>query len=267
MLELPELVDSHCHLDRLDLASYEGNFEAMLALAGARGVKHFLCVSVDMESFPKMLSLVEQHVGIFASVGVHPLYQEAGGEPDGAQLVALSRHPDVVAIGETGLDYFYAKGDTLWQQRRFVVHIQAARETRLPLIVHTRDARSDTLRLLRDEGGGDVVGVLHCFTEDVATAHAAIEMGFYISISGVVTFNNARELREVVRALPLERLLVETDSPWLAPMPYRGKQNEPRFVREVAQAVADLKQISLNELARQTSSNFFELFSKARRSE
>lgn len=260
----PALVDSHCHLDRIDLSAHGGDFAAMLATAKAAGVEHCLCVSVDMESFPAMLALVEQHRGLSASVGVHPLYRESA-EPTEEQLCRLAAHPRVVAIGESGLDYFYAKEDNSWQRQRFATHIRAARRTGLPLIVHTRGARADTLRLLREEGQGEVVGVLHCFTEDLEMARQAIDMGFLISISGIVTFNNAHQLREVVRALPLDRLLVETDSPWLAPVPHRGKQNEPCLVREVAQCVADLKRLSLDDLARSTSENFFRLFSKAAR--
>lgn len=258
------LVDSHCHLDRLDLAPYGGDFSALLAAAKEVGVEHLLCISVDMETYPAVQALAEAYDCISASVGVHPLYKESR-EPTASELIALAAHPKVVAIGETGLDYFYAKDDNAWQQARFAAHIQAARTTGLPLIVHTRGARTDTLRLLRDEGQGEVKGVLHCFTEDLSMAEAAMELGFYISISGIVTFNNAHELREVVRAIPLERLLIETDSPWLAPMPHRGKKNEPKYVREVAQCVADLKQVSVEALAAITRDNFFNLFSKARK--
>lgn len=265
MSSLP-LVDSHCHLDRLDLSPYDGDFAAMLRAAQDVGVGHFLCISVDMETFPAVRALAEAHERVFASVGVHPLYKDSR-EPDADELIALASHDRVIAIGETGLDYFYAKDDNAWQQARFATHIQAARATDLPIVVHTRGARADTLRLLRDEGQGEVKGVLHCFTEGLPMAEAAMELGFYISISGIVTFNNAHELREVVRALPLERLLIETDSPWLAPVPYRGKKNEPKYVREVAQCVADLKGVSVDELATATRDNFFRLFSKAKRVE
>lgn len=265
MTSLP-LVDSHCHLDRLDLAPYDGDFDAMLAAARTAGVEQMLCISVDMESFPQVRQLAERHDSIFASVGVHPLYREVH-EPEVDELLAQAAHAKVVAIGETGLDYFYAKDDNAWQQARFVTHIRAARASQLPLVVHTRGARADTLKLLRDEGQGEVAGVLHCFTEDLPMAEAAMELGFYISISGIVTFNNAHELREVVRALPLERLLIETDSPWLAPMPHRGKKNEPKYVREVAACVADLKGVSVAELAAITRDNFFRLFSKAKRAQ
>jgi TatD DNase family protein len=194
---------------------------------------------------------------------VHPLYRDSR-EPTRAELVELAAHPRVVAIGETGLDYFYAKGDPSWQRDRFAEHIAAARETGLPLVVHTRDARDDTIAMLRDLGNGEVRGVMHCFTEDMAMAERAMELGFYISISGIVTFRNADALREVVRALPLDRLLIETDAPWLAPMPHRGKQNEPRYVADVARFVADLKQLPAPELVAITRDNFFSLFSKAR---
>lgn len=259
---LTGLVDSHCHLDRLKLDAYGGDFDALMAATAAAGVSHMLCIGVDLASFPQVRTLAERWPQVFASVGVHPLYRNAEAATL-MELKTLSAHPKVVAIGETGLDYLDDPVDAKEQQQRFATHILAARETGLPLIVHTRGAREDTLAMLREYGGGKVRGVLHCFTEDLATAEAAIKLGFYISISGIVTFRNAEALRDVVRALPLERLLIETDSPWLAPVPYRGKQNEPRFVSEVAQAVAALQGISPAELASATRKNFFRLFIKA----
>ena len=256
------LVDSHCHLDRLELDAYNGDFQALLAATRADGISHMLCISVDLETFPRVRELAEQHPDIHATVGVHPLYRESR-EPDAGELVRLAAHPRVVAIGETGLDYFYAKEDHDWQTARFVEHIRAARTAGLPLVIHTRGAKEDTLALLRSEGGGDVNGVLHCFTEDLDMARQAMALGFYISISGIVTFRNAEALRETVRQLPLERLLIETDSPWLAPIPYRGKPNEPRYVAKVAECVAQLKGVSVAELARVTRDNFYALFSKA----
>lgn len=256
------LVDSHCHLDRVDLSPYGGNFEAMLAAAHEAGVEHCLCISVDLESFPAVRAIAESHDTIHATVGVHPLYKESM-EPSVDELVKLADHPRVVGIGETGLDYFYAKEDNAWQRQRFVSHIHAARCSGLPLVVHTRGARADTLQLLEAEGGGEVSGVLHCFTEDLSMAEAAMKMGFYVSISGIVTFGSAANVRAMVRGIPLNRLLIETDSPWLAPVPYRGKKNEPKYVRETAQAIADIKGVSLAELARVTRDNFFTLFRKA----
>lgn len=259
---LTGLVDSHCHLDRLDLADYPGGLPELMAATAKAGVSHMLCIGVDLETFPNVLAVAEQFPQVHCSVGVHPLYQKSR-EPQAAELVTLAAHPRVVAIGETGLDYFYASEDNDWQRQRFAVHIDAARQTGLPLVIHSRGAREDTLAMLRDLGRGQVRGVMHCFTEDLAMAEKAIELGFYISISGIVTFRNADELRDVVRALPVERLLIETDSPWLAPVPYRGKQNEPRYVAEVARCVADLKQLSTTELVAISRDNFFTLFNKA----
>lgn len=261
-LPLPGLVDSHCHLDRLDLSRHNGDFHAMMACAEAAGVSHMLCIGVDLESFADVRALAEQWPNVYATVGVHPLYRDSR-EPDRAELVTLARHPRVVAIGETGLDYHYAKGDTDWQRRRFISHIEAARETGLPLVIHTRQAREDTLALLEQHGGGQVNGVLHCFTESLEMAERALEMGFYVSFSGIVTFANADSLREVVRALPLERILIETDSPWLAPVPHRGKSNEPAYVNEVARCVARERAMPVNELVDATRENFFRLFSRA----
>lgn len=256
------LVDSHCHLDRLDLKAYDGDFQALMAATEADGVSHMLCIGVDLETFPQVRELAERHDNIHATVGVHPLYKDSR-EPNASELANLAVHPRVVAIGETGLDYFYARKERDWQQVRFVEHIRAARDTGLPLVIHTRGAKDDTLALLRKEGQGEVRGVLHCFTEDLDMAEQAMDLGFYISISGIVTFRNAEALRDTVRQLPLERLLIETDAPWLAPVPHRGKPNEPRFVARVAECVADLKQIPVAELARITRDNFYTLFQKA----
>lgn len=257
-------VDSHCHLDRLNLEAHGGDFSAMMAATEEAGVSHMLCIGVDLETFPDVQALAEQYPHVFASVGVHPLYKESR-EPSVTELLERAVHPKVIAIGETGLDYFYAKEERDWQKRYFIAHIQAARETGLPLVVHTRGAKDDTLSLLREHGGGEVKGVLHCFTEDLDMAQQAIELGFYISISGIVTFRNAESLRDVVRALPIEKLLIETDSPWLAPVPFRGKPNEPRFVANVAECVAELKDVSVEQLGKITADNFFTLFSKAQR--
>lgn len=251
------LIDSHCHLDRIDVSAYDNGLEGALAAARARGVGHFLCIGIDLESLPAVLAIAERFDDVSASVGVHPLHLDAL-EPEIEELVRLSAHPKVVAIGETGLDYFYDKEHPADQQRRFIKHIEASRRTRKPLIVHTRDARADTIRLLKEEGAE--TGVFHCFTEDWDTARAALDLGFYISISGIVTFANAAALRDVVKKVPLDRLLIETDSPYLAPVPYRGKKNQPAYVREVAEAVAVLKGMSVDALGEQTSANFRQLF-------
>lgn len=256
------LVDSHCHLDKLDLAAYDGNLDAALQAAFDRHISHIVCIGIDMDNIQSVLTLAQQHEQVFATVGVHPLYRE-NREPTLDELVRVAAHPKVIAIGETGLDYFYAEGDLQWQRDRFVTHIRAARQVQLPLVIHTRGAKEDTLNFLREEGAGEIRGVMHCFTEDLDMAKRAIDLGFLISISGIVTFRNADELRAVVQALPLDRLLVETDAPWLAPVPHRGKSNEPKFVVEVAQKVAELKGVSLDVVAEQTTTNFFGLFTRA----
>lgn len=261
-MSVATFVDSHCHLDRLNLDAHGGDFAAMMAASEEAGVSHMLCIGVDLETFPNVQALAEQYPHVFASVGVHPLYKESR-EPSVAELLERAAHPKVIAIGETGLDYFYAKEERDWQKRYFIAHIQAARETGLPLVVHTRGAKDDTLNLLREHGGGEVKGVLHCFTEDLDMALQAIDLGFYISISGIVTFRNAQSLRDTVKALPIEKLLIETDSPWLAPVPFRGKPNEPRFVANVAECVAELKGVTVEQLGQITADNFFTLFEKA----
>ncbi len=250
-------IDSHCHLDRLDLAALNTDLSGALTAARERGVMHFLCIGVDLESLPGVLAVAEAYDDVSASVGVHPLHLDSL-EPEIERLVELAAHPKVVAIGETGLDYHYDKESPEDQQRRFRKHIEAARRTRLPLVVHTREARADTLRILREEQAGS--GVLHCFTEDWETAKAALDIGFYISFSGIVSFASARELRDVATRVPLDRLLIETDSPWLAPVPYRGKTNQPAYVVEVANTVAALRNIPVEELGQKTSENFRRLF-------
>lgn len=249
-------VDSHCHLDFPELAAQT---EEVLARMAANGVTHALCVGVNLPDFPRVKTLAETHPNLFASVGVHPDYTDTP-EPSVAELVALANHPRVVAIGETGLDYFRLKGDLEWQRERFRTHIRAAREAGKPLIIHSREAAADTLRLLREEKADEVGGVMHCFTESWEVAEAAMELGFYISFSGIVTFKNAEALREVARRVPLERMLIETDSPYLAPVPLRGKTNEPAYVRHVAEEIARVKGIDVAEVGRATSGNFFKLF-------
>lgn len=256
------LVDSHCHLDRVDLTPYQGDFAGLLKSAEESGVSHMLCVSIDLESYPQMLSLVEPYRQVSVSVGVHPCDQDRR-EPSVQELVELATHPRNVAIGETGLDYFRAEGDLAWQRERFRTHIRAAREAHKPLIIHTREARQDTIDILREEQAAEVGGVMHCFTETWEMARDALDLGFYISFSGIVTFRNAEDLREVARKVPLDRLLIETDSPYLAPVPHRGKPNEPRHVFHVADTVAGLRGISVDRLSQQTSDNFFALFKSA----
>jgi TatD DNase family protein len=253
-------IDSHCHIDFPDFTEGAG---PLLANMAAAGVSHALCVSVSLERLPGILALAEAHPNLYASVGVHPDHDDAA-EPDVATLVKLAGHGKVVAIGETGLDYYRQAREAVdWQRERFRVHIRAARESGKPLIIHTRNAAEDTLAILAEEGAGAVGGVMHCFTESQAVAEAALALGFHISFSGIVTFKNAADLREVARRVPLDRLLIETDAPYLAPVPHRGKRNEPAYVRHVGELIAELKGMSPDELAEATSRNFFRLFKPA----
>lgn len=249
-------VDSHCHLNFHELAD---NLDEILQNMRRNEVSHALCVGVDLENFPKILALAEQYPNIYASVGVHPDH-ESGAEPTKAQLVELARHPKVVALGETGLDYYRLKGDLEWQRERFRTHIRAAIEADKPLIIHTREAARDTLRIMTEEGAGQVGGVMHCFTENLEVAQAAIALGFYISFSGIVTFKSATIVKNVAMEIPLERMLIETDAPYLAPVPYRGKLNQPAYVKHVAEEIAGLRGISLQQVAETTTSNFHMLF-------
>ncbi|MEI7866744.1 MAG: TatD family hydrolase [Candidatus Methylumidiphilus sp.] len=253
------LIDSHCHLDRVDLKPYNGDFNHFVTETQATGIDHMLCVSISMEKWPAMMKMVEGFGTISASVGVHPNEQDCH-EPTMEELAGRATHPQVVAIGETGLDYFRSEGDLAWQHDRFRTHIRAARQTGKPLIIHTRDAKEDTLRILREEGADEVGGVLHCFTEDWDTARLALDLNFYISFSGIVTFKNATQIQDAARKVPADRYLVETDSPYLAPIPHRGKPNYPHHVRHVAEFVADLREISLATLAEQTTRNYWKLF-------
>lgn len=256
------LIDSHCHLDRLRLDKYEGRLEDAVEAAEQRGVQGMLCVGISLENREAVTAIAERYPRVVASVGVHPLDIESGlAKAD--ELQAWARHPKVVALGETGLDYYYSEDSKQSQQESFRIHLEAAAQARLPVIVHTRSAKEDTLRLIAEHGNQESAGVLHCFTEDWDMARRAVDLNYLISISGIVTFRNAEALRDVVRKLPLERLMVETDSPYLAPVPYRGKPNEPAYVREVAEYVAELKNVSYEELIHATSENFFRLFPKA----
>jgi len=251
----PRLVDSHCHLD---FPEFEGKLPEIREEMRANGVTHALCISVELPKFPKVLALAEAHDNFYASVGVHPDHEAEAVET--RRLVELARHPRVVAIGETGLDYHRLSGDLEWQRERFRAHIRAARKCGKPLVIHTRDAAEDTIRIMREEGAGEVGGVMHCFTETADVAASALALGFHISFSGIVTFKNAGQLREVAKAVPLDRLLVETDSPYLAPVPHRGKTNRPGFVRHVAEELARLRGLPVDTVAEATSRNFFRLF-------
>ena len=252
------LIDSHCHLDRLDLERF-GGLSGVLEAAKTQGVTRLLSVATDLESWPALARLTEAYPQIALSVGVHPS-EDSGRAPTKAALTALGREPRVVAIGETGLDYHYGADSADRQQDWFRMHIAAAREIGKPLIVHTRAAQADTLRILEQEGAAEVGGVLHCFTEDWAMAEQALALNFYISFSGIVTFKNARQIQDVARRLPAERLLVETDAPYLAPIPHRGKSNQPAWVRHVAEFVAGLRGESLEQVAATTTANYGRLF-------
>ena len=252
------LVDSHCHLDFDDFVGHEAT---LIDAMTANGVGWALNAGVTLERFPGVLALAERFDRLYCAVGVHPdTEDENASEPDVATLVRLANHPKVVAIGETGLDYYRLTGDLEWQRERFRVHIRAAVATGKPLIIHTRSAADDTLAILREEGADAVGGVFHCFTESQAVADAALELGFYISFSGIVTFKNAADLKAIAQRIPADRLLVETDAPYLAPVPFRGKLNHPALVRHVAEHVAALREVPLDTLAAQTTANFFRLF-------
>ena len=253
------LIDSHCHLDRLDLTPFDGKLDNALAFAKERGVERFLCVAIDMENVHTVIEMAQNHPEIYASVGVHPNEREHG-EQTVEQLLKLADNDKVIAIGETGLDYFRSEGDLTWQHQRFRNHITAAKECGKPLIIHCREAREDTIKILAEEGADSVGGIMHCFVEDLATAEKAMELGFYISFSGIVTFNSAKELKEVAKVVPADRILVETDAPYLAPVPYRGKSNQPAYVREVAEYIAELRGVGYPEIAAQSGENFNRLF-------
>lgn len=250
------LVDSHCHLDFPELAP---QLDSVLALMRDNRVSRALCVCVKLEDFPNIRALAEQHPELYGSVGVHPDY-EGVVEATVRELVALAGHPRILAIGETGLDYYRLTGDLEWQRERFRRHIRAARECGKPLIVHTRSAAEDTLRVMREERAGEVRGIMHCFTESWDVASAAMDLGFYVSFSGIVTFKNALALKEVARKLPLERMLIETDAPYLAPVPFRGKLNQPGLVKHVAEEIARLRDVPFEDVARATTENFHKLF-------
>ncbi len=248
------LVDSHCHLNMAEQDTSE-----LLAQAQAQGVDYFLNIAVDLQTFPEVLRAAHSFHNVFASVGIHP-NTEQSADVNVERLVTLAANPRVLAIGETGLDYYYHKGDVRWQHERFRYHIQAAREVHKPLVIHCREAKEDVMRLLQEEKAEEVGGIMHCFVEDYDTALRAIDLGFYISFSGILTFKSATALQQVAKQLPLESLLVETDSPYLAPVPFRGQPNQPAYVRYVADFLADLRGQSVEEVARATTDNFFRLF-------
>ena len=250
------LVDSHCHIDFPELAD---KLNSVFGLMRENRVEAALCVSVTLEDFPRVRGLAESYPNVYASVGIHPDY-EGVAPVSVAELVALAEDPKIVAIGETGLDYYRLKGDLEWQRERFRTHIRAARECKKPLIIHTREAAQDTLRIMREEGAEKAGGVMHCFTETLDVAKAAMDLGFYISFSGIVTFKNAKSIKGVAREVPLANLLVETDSPYLAPVPYRGRTNQPGDVKHVAEEIALLKEIDFSQVCVETTKSFYKLF-------
>ncbi len=251
-------IDSHCHLDFPDLIA---DLPAVLATMRANRVLKALCVSVNLADFPNVLQLAVEHDELYASVGVHPDYEDVE-EPTVDGLCKFAGHPKVIAIGETGLDYYRLTGDLSWQRERFRTHIQAAKIARKPLIIHTRSASEDTIRLMQEENAAAVGGVMHCFTESWEVAQSALDLGFYISFSGIVTFKNAKAIQEVAQKVPLDRMLIETDAPYLAPVPYRGKTNQPGWVKNVAEVIAQLRGCTIDEVAENTTANFERLFIK-----
>ncbi|MFO8154658.1 MAG: TatD family hydrolase [Pseudomonadota bacterium] len=258
------LVDSHCHLDRLQGADEAGAVDTYLDAARENGVGHCLCVSIDMDNVHDVLAMARHYPDVSASVGLHPNETE-GPEPDEERLMELARDPEAVAIGETGLDYFRNEGDDMgWQQARFHRHIAVARELNKPLIIHTRAAAKDTMAILEGDEARDCGGIMHCFAEDWETARRALDIGFHISFSGIVTFKNATDLKEVARKVPMDRMLVETDAPYLAPVPHRGKPNQPAWVRHVGEYLAELRDMEYAALAEQTTTNFRRLFPTTR---
>lgn len=254
-----QLVDSHCHINFDPLNQ---DIPGVIQRALDNAVAYLLCVAVEMEDLPQILALAEHYPQVFASVGVHPNTRDHL-EPEVAQLVEAGHHPRIVAVGETGLDYFRSEGDLTWQHERFARHIEAARQLRKPLIIHTRDAADDTMALLKSLHAEEPGGVIHCFSEDWRIATLALDLGFYISFSGIVTFKSARAVQEVARKVPADRFLVETDSPYLAPVPHRGQTNQPAYVKHVAEFVAELRGEALETIAEQSTQNFFRLFHDA----
>lgn len=257
----PPLVDSHCHLNSLDLSEFKGELSQVLAQARANGVQEMLCVCVEASDIPILYALAEKYKDIHISVGIHPTV-EAPERLEASQLVEWAKHPACIAIGETGLDYFHCSDSALQQgqQQRFREHIRCALQTSKPLIIHTRDAAEDTLRLLAEENAQAIGGVMHCFSEDWAVAQRALDLNFYISFSGIVTFKSALQLQEVAKKVPSDRMLIETDAPYLAPVPFRGRQNHPALVKHVAEKLSELRQVDFASIAEQTTANFKRCF-------
>jgi TatD DNase family protein len=253
------LIDSHCHLDRIDLHQYQNDFASFMHDADNNQIEHMLSIAIDLESFPAMCGLVAGYPKISVTVGVHPNVQGCD-EPSVDDLVVLGQSKKIVAIGETGLDYFRSEGDLTWQHQRFRNHIRAAKILKKPLIIHVRDAKEDTLRILEEEEAGEVGGVIHCFTENWEFAQKVMDLDFYISFSGIVTFKSAKEIKEVAKKIPLNKFLIETDSPYLAPVPFRGKPNFPIYVRYVAEQIAELRGVTVDKIACKSTANFYDLF-------
>lgn len=258
------IIDSHCHLNMLNLTAYNGDLNALLTNARNNDVGYFLSVCTELADIPKIKAIAENYADVSISIGIHP-NETAQQKLTEDELIQLSIHPKVIAFGETGLDYYRDTSDKTSQQESFRDHIRAAKKTGKPLIVHTRQAREDTLKILKEEQAETVGGVMHCFTEDWEMAKRSLDLNFYISFSGIVTFRNAQELKDVAKKVPLDRMLIETDSPFLAPIPYRGKPNEPAYVRFVAEHIAELRSISFEEIAKHTTANFYRLFIKKQR--
>jgi TatD DNase family protein len=253
-----QFIDTHCHLNMLDLSPYQGDMAALISQAKAVGVSHILCVGVDLEHAPEVISIAERFPQVYASVGVHPSEKTS---PSYQELMALAKHPKVIALGETGLDYHYPDTDKEQQKQGFRLHIQIAKELKKPLIIHSRDAREDTIQILKEENAQEIGGILHCFTESWEMAQQALDLNFYISFSGIITFKNAVEVALVAQKTPLEKILIETDAPYLTPVPHRGKKpNEPQYVPLVAAKIAELKNLPIQTVSKQTTENFFSLF-------
>jgi len=253
------LVDSHCHLDCIDLSEFDNDFDKLIQRTQNAGVEHMLCVSINLKKYPGMLESVRAYPNISVSAGMHPMAEES----DEFSIESLTEHAadkKVVAIGETGLDYYYHRGDPQWQQDRFRAHMRVANAVNKPVIIHTRDAGADTLEILRQENVEHCGGVIHCFTETQGFADQAMELGMMISISGIVTFKNAEALREIAKSIPDDYLLIETDAPYLAPIPHRGKQNQPSYVQHVAETLAEIRGTSVEHIAQVTTENFYRLF-------
>jgi len=252
-------IDSHCHLDRIDLAPFQNDFSHFMEEVKNRQIEQMLCISINLEDYPAMVDLIKDYPSISVSVGVHPNERD-GKDPTVKELMALASNPRVIAIGETGLDYFRSEGDLEWQHQRFRVHIDVAKKLNKPLIIHTRQAGHDSLDVLAEQGADQVGGIIHCFTEDWEYAKKALDLGFYISFSGIVTFKNAQDIKEVAKKVPADRFLIETDAPYLAPVPYRGKPNYPLYVPYVAEHIAELRGTTVNEIAELSTANFKHLF-------